>query len=206
MSFATLDDLRSTLGGTPQITPAYSAKMLHPIPVTTEVDRNAFIVKQCAGKRVLDFGASGVLHDQIVKAAALCVGIDRDARDGVLAFDLDDVSQTWIPPTAYRDGLKWDLLVCGELLEHLTNPGYFLTRLHRQYFGVPLILSVPNAFAKGAQQWLAKGLENVNADHVAWYSPHTISVLLERAGYATGGLYWYGGNGPTAEGLLVVAE
>jgi hypothetical protein len=88
----------------------------------------------------------------------------------------------------------------------LGNPLWFLTRLKRQYPGVPLIITVPNAFAAGQPAWLAKGFENVNDDHVAWYSPKTLSVLLTRAGYETGDLYYYHGTGPTAEGLIVVTE
>jgi hypothetical protein len=201
VSYATIDDLRSQLGGAPQITPAYAAKMMHPVPQTKEVDRAKFILLHCKGKRVLEFGASGPLHDLIVKVAAECIGVDRQASAGVLGFDLDDTGQP-LPAVPFTP----ELLVCGEVLEHLTNPGWFLTRLHRKFPGVPLILSVPNAFGKTGSLWIAKGIENINADHVAWYSPKTIANLLERAGYTVGGLYWYEGNGPTANGLVVVTE
>lgn len=210
MSFATLDALRSQLGGkpSPAADPAYVAKMLHPVPVTTTVDRTVFILTHCAGKRVLDVGASGPMHAAIVKAARRCVGIDREAGANVFAFDLDDVTKdlSWLEMTENGRVVQPDIIICGELLEHLSNPGWLLTRLRRQFAGVPVILTVPNAFADAGRRWILKGTENVNADHVAWYSPKTLAVLLQRAGYTVGGLFWYGGTGPTAEGLVVVTE
>ena len=200
MSFATLDDLRSQLSGAPSLSPEYRAKMLHPIPETTTVDREAFIVKHCTGKRVLEFGASGRLHDKIVDAAALVFGVDREDSPGVMGFDLDDVTQDDLPSQDV------DIVICGEVIEHLSNPGHFLARLKRQYAGTPVIITVPNAFAEAGRRWIQKGMENVNKDHVAWYSPQTMRVLLERAGYGVGGLFWYGGSGPTAEGFVVVTE
>lgn len=208
MSYATIDDLRSQLGSGPQVqhSPEYLEKMMHPVPEAKTVDRAAFILEHCKGKRVLEFGASGPMHDAIVKVAKVCHGVDREDGPGVIGFDLDDVSQGRLPVPMYVDAEPWDLIVCGEVIEHLSNPGHFLTRLKRQYAGVPVILTVPNAFAKAGARWIAKGIENVNKDHVAWYSPKTLSVLLERAGFAIGALYWYGGTGPTAEGMVVATE
>jgi hypothetical protein len=209
VSYATIEDLRSQLGGTKTAdpSPAYAEKMLHKLPETKVVDRAEFILSHVTGKRVLEFGASGPMHEAIVKAAALCVGVDREDAPGVIGFDLDDVARD-LPDTTFNEvgGSSLDIIVCGEVLEHLSNPGWFLTRLKRQFAGVPVIITVPNAFAEAGKQWLKKGYENVNKDHVAWYSPKTLSVLLERAGYTCGDLYYYNGTGPTAEGLIVIAE
>jgi methyltransferase family protein len=200
VSYATIDALRAELGGKPKQSPEWVAKMLHPIPPATAVDRVVFLLKHVAGKRVLEFGASGPMHDAIVKAATSVQGVDRADGPGVVGFDLDDVSQTRLP------GETPDIIICGEVLEHLGNPQWFLTRLKRQYAGVPVIITVPNAFAEAGRSYLKQGRECVNGDHVAWYSPTTLSVLLQRAGYSVGGLFWYGGKDPTAEGLIVVTE
>lgn len=202
MSFASLDDLRSQLGGAPQQSPEYIAKMLHALPTAQQVDREAFILKHCTGKRVVEFGASGALHEQIKAVATAYLGVDRRVGDRVVADDLDDVSERELHTPAFEP----EIVICGEVLEHLGNPLWFLTRLHRQFAGVPVIVSVPNAFSVVQQRWIAKGIENVNADHVAWYSPKTLSVLLERAGYHVGALYYYNGSDATAEGLIVCTE
>lgn len=204
MSYATLDDLRSQLGGTsPADDPAYRAKQLHPLPEPKTIERAKFIVQHCTDKRVLEFGASGPLTTQLKDVAREYMGVDRESGERIEAFDLDDVSKQTLPSRA-----MWtpDVIVCGEILEHLSNPGWFLKRLRRQYAGIPLIVTVPNAYSAGSLSWLKQGIENVNRDHVAWYSPKTISTLLQRAGYTVGALFYYNGNGPTAEGLIVCTE
>jgi 2-polyprenyl-3-methyl-5-hydroxy-6-metoxy-1,4-benzoquinol methylase len=205
MTYATIDDLRSSLGKPPQPAddPVYAAKMLHKLPEAKTVDRAVFLLQRVAGKRVLEFGASGPMHEGIVKAAARVDGIDRLDGPNIIGFDLDDVSQTFIPDF---DQVDHDIIVCGEVLEHLSNPGWFLARLHDQFSGTPLIITVPNAFAKAGRGHLAKGIENVNKDHVAWYSPKTLKTLLERHGYTITEFYYYNGDGPDAEGLIAVAE
>ena len=206
LSHATIDDLRARLGTAPKASddPAYRAKMLHKLPEAKTVDRVAFILKHCTGKRVLEFGASGKLHEELRKVSDY-IGVDRAEGDRVLAYDLDDTTYVDLSYVAAAAPAP-EVIVCGEVLEHLGNPLHFLTRLRKQYAGTPTIITVPNAFGAAGAGWLAKGYENVNRDHVAWYSPKTISVLLERAGYSIGQLFYYNGEGPTAEGLIVVTE
>ena len=201
MAFATLDALRESLAQ-PAYTPEYRAKMLHDVPQSTVVDREASIVKHVTGKRVLECGASGELHAQIVAAALAVVGIDRVEAPGVLAFDLDDVTRPELPQCTPLP----DIIVCGEVLEHLANPGYFLQRLKRQYPDVPVILTVPNAFTAAGARFIRAGTENVNRDHVAWYSYRTLSTLLGRFGFTIEAFHWYRGEPFTAEGMLVVAR
>ncbi len=233
MSYASIEDLRSQLGrpeaksDVPRAlnghTPEYAAKMLHPLPNLNVLDRSAFILEAVKGKRVLEFGATGPMHDAVVKAAASVFGVDREDGDGVVGFDLDDVAMSWLPgggndatwveldsvvrePTGWAAGDKYDVVLCGEVIEHLSNPGHFLARLRRQYPGVPVLITVPNAFTSRGRGHLDAGLENVNIDHVAWYSPRTLRTLLERAGYGITNFAWYGGKPPHSEGLIVIAE
>lgn len=224
MSYATLDSLRESLAGaSPTYSPEYKAKQLHDLPKAENVNREKFILKHCADKQVLEFGASGKLHEAIVAVAKLAIGVDLVGSHGpgcvlhengkgetvgtghVHGQDLDDTERV-IRVFPFTEGDKPDVIICGEILEHLGNPLSFLQRLHESYAGVPTIITVPNAYNAGSLKWLAQGIENVNADHVAWYSPKTISVLLTRAGYTVGGLFYYNGQGPTSEGLVVVTE
>jgi 2-polyprenyl-3-methyl-5-hydroxy-6-metoxy-1,4-benzoquinol methylase len=187
------------LGETPR-DPAYVEKMLHPIPAAEVVDREGMLLDLARGKRILEFGASGPTSAKVKAVAASYVGVDRQAADGVLAFDLDDVTQPALP------SVETDGIVCSEILEHLSNPGHFLDRLARQYPGVPLIVTVPNAFTESGRQHALTGVENVNRDHVAWYSDHTLVTLLTRHGYTVTSFCWYRGKPYTAEGLIVLAE
>lgn len=202
-AFATVDALRESLaapaGRAPS--PEYAAKMLHPVPDAPVVDRVRFVLNRVRGRRVLELGASGPLHAAIVREAAYAVGIDRAPAEGVLGFDLDDVGRPDIP----CPDLDPELVVAGEVLEHLSNPGFTLARLRRQFPGVPVLVTVPNAFSAAARRRMAGGVENVNLDHVAWYSWRTLKTLVERAGYEVVEFCWAGPGDPgTAEGLIFV--
>lgn len=201
-TYASIDELRSQLGARSPApsTVAYAEKMLHKIPAAPVVDRAAFILEHCRGKRVLEFGASGPMHDAMVKVAHVVYGVDREDGIGIRGFDLDDVHQEELP---YASA---EVIVCGEIIEHLSNPGWFLARLRRQYPCVPVIITVPNAFSAVAARHIATGTENVNRDHVAWYSYRTMLTLLERHGYTHNVFAWYNGQPHTAEGLIVVTE
>lgn len=204
MTYATIDDLRSQLGSTQRaaVSEAYRQKQLHAVPEAPVVDRAAFILERVKGKRVLEFGASGPMHDAIVKVAFACAGVDRVDGPGVMGFDLDDVQQAGLPPS----DAPVDLIVCGEVLEHLSNPGWFLTRLRRQFPSVPVLISVPNALSAASVKAVQSGTENVNIDHVCWYSYRTLRTLLERVGYSMTLAGWYNGTPRLAEGFIVIAE
>lgn len=213
MSYATLDELRGSLGQTkPAHSAAYAAKMLHDLPAGENVDRTVFLLKKVAGKRVLEFGASGPMSEGIRKAAAEYYGVDRlaDPSRNVQGFDLDDVSMDHLPSWSQTDFVRLDVIVCGEVLEHLANPGHFLQRLktqfvdHEQHAGISIILTVPNAYTAVGRKHLKEGVENVNIDHVAWYSPRTLRTLVERYGYTIREFAYYNGDGPSAEGLIMV--
>lgn len=200
MTYATIDDLRSQLGAPEsKVSPEYAAKMLHAVPDAEVVDRAKFILERCKGQVVLDVGASGPMHEAIVKVAAKVYGIDRQDGDGVVGIDLDDYHAA-LP--VFADVTR---IVCGEVLEHLSNPGWFLKRLRAAY-RCETIITVPNAFAEAGRGQLKRGTEVVNRDHVSWYSYKTLSVLLERHSYVVNGFWWYNGQPYTAEGLIVVTE
>lgn len=187
--------------------PEYREKQLHPVPDVPLVDRVQFLIERCRGKAVLDIGASGPMHAKIVSVAAKCWGIDRVGNGAeVIECNIDN---------PHGDLPRWDddqrlqLVVCGEVIEHLSNPGSFLKRLREKYRGVPVIITVPNAFSDSGRKQMERGVENCNRDHVAWYSPRTIRTLVEREGYAIREFYWYGHEGQRpkfSEGLIVVVE
>lgn len=215
---ATIDELRSQCGS--NHSPQYAAKQLHKVPEFPVVIRETFLLAQCQGKVVLDIGATGKMHAEIVKAAKQCYGITRpdfpSEDPNVKAFDLDDVSKRGIP--------CWpgvEVVVCGEVLEHLSNPGHFLRRLKSWYDKVcerpnldrtppfrtvTKIFTVPNAFSSVGAASLRQGIENVNIDHVSWYSYRTLRTLLERHNYTIREWAWYKGVARFSEGLICVAE
>jgi hypothetical protein len=207
VTFATIDELREGLSGKASaktLDPAWVEKMIHPLPAASSVvNRRAFIFERSAGKVVLDVGATGPMHALLTRAAAKVYGWDREDGPGVTGIDLDAVGEA-LP--VYPDV---ELVVLGEVVEHLSNPGHFLDRLRRAY-PCPTIVTVPNAYCTLGRRRLAQGVEVVNRDHVAWHSPRTLRVLLERAGYTIREHYYYHGKpiepAYEAEGLIAVAE
>jgi hypothetical protein len=199
MPFATIDDLRSQLGETPRHSPEYAEKMLHAVPDATVVDRKAFILERCRGHVVLDIGASGPMHAELVKVAHAVYGIDRQDSAGIVGVDLDDVTAA-LP--VYGDVTR---IVCGEVLEHLANPGWFLKRL-REAYRCETIITVPNAYSIAGRKSIERGVEQVNRDHICWFSWKTMTVLLGRYGYSVKEFHWYNGIPFTAEGLVFVVE
>jgi len=202
--FSTLTALEAELHEMGTLTSEYWEKQVHPVPASRVVDRIGFLVDRCTGKTIVHIGCDGPLDAVLRKAATRCYGIDKTAMDrpDYARVDLDQLAGADTMP-------HWaliDLIVCGEVVEHLSNPGYFLETLKKQY-PVPVVLTVPNAFSLAGQAWLVKrGRENVNKDHVCYYSYTTLKELLRRAGYTLTEHYWYGGKPYVSEGLIVVAK
>lgn len=165
----------------------YEEKMLHPIPDTDVVDRARFILDKCKGKKVLDIGGSGLMATWL-KEVAYTITVDRQDADICIDVEKDDLPQG-----------EYDIILCGEILEHLSNPGIFLDKLHQYYR--PIIITTPNAFGNSRAR---VGIENVNREHVAWYSYHTLKVLIERHGFILHEWHWYNGKPYTAEGLIFI--
>jgi len=177
---------------------------MHRIPDAPVVERELFIVKRCKGKRVVNFGSSsGPLHGLLKRVATGLTGVDK-AGDPDVKIDLDDEHYNLQALPAAQ------VYVCGEILEHLLAPGFFLRRLHwhmqhKGLEGAELIVTVPNAMGFIASPAARQGIENCNKDHVAWYSYRTIKTLLEKTGFEIREFAWYHGKPVFAEGLVVVA-
>ncbi len=80
---------------------------------------------------------------------------------------------------------KFDLIIAGELIEHLSNPGLFLDRA-REYLkeGGRLILTTPNPWDWTRFVRAMLRLPSTPAqDHVCWYDKETIANLLSRYGF-----------------------
>ena len=196
----TLDDLRTELSGYGNRTAEYIQKQIHRVPGAPVVVRETFILERCKGQVVLDIGASGPMHEAIVKIANCVYGIDREESPGVMGLNLDD----YHAKLPYYPAVS--LVVCGEVLEHLSNCGHFLDKLRATYKGIPVIITVPNAFTDTGRRHMEEGISNVNIDHCYWFDWRTLKTLLARSGYDIKELFWYKGRARFAEGLIVVTE
>jgi 2-polyprenyl-3-methyl-5-hydroxy-6-metoxy-1,4-benzoquinol methylase len=172
--------------------------MMHNIPPAEVVNRESFIMERVKGKKVLDIGCNGPLGAAIESAAVAYLGIDKDVENSANKIGID------IDRAKYLPKYEPDLIIAGEVIEHLSNPGHFLDMLHA--YRAPIILTTPNAFCSVGHYWAGRGVENVNAEHVAYYSWHTLKTLVSRHNYAIMEWYWYKGKPNTAEGLIFCLE
>lgn len=165
------------------------------------VQRLHFITEMCTGKKVLHLGCTNspytedsirdnmLLHFELEKTATELFGIDsdREAIDilkshgtkNIYLADLEDLNVLDLNET-------FDVIVAGEMIEHLNNPGLFLKAISR--FMNPetkLLVTTINAYCGMRFVWYGlrgkRGkAESVHPDHVAYYSYSTLKLLLER--------------------------
>ena len=165
------------------------------------VHRVKFIKQACAGKKVLHLGCTDypytekalennmLLHFEIQKVAEQLYGFDFDQkgidileRAGVKNLyraDLEKLDQVPLKET-------FDVIIAGEMIEHLSNPGLFLRGIQRfMHAQTNLVITTINAYS--ALRFFIYGLrgrggknEPVHPDHVAYYSYKTLSLVLER--------------------------
>src|SRR5436190_3290363 len=165
------------------------------------VQRVEFIKKHCTGKRVLHLGCTNwpytgeaiennvLLHFELEKTAGefYCFDYDQQGLD-VLAdagaknlyrADLEKLDDLDLNET-------FDVIVAGEMIEHLNNPGLFLSGIQRfMNAGTQLVITTVNAYS--GLRFAIYGLrgkggtaEPVHPDHVAYYSYSTLKLLVER--------------------------
>ena len=181
-----LDELKAELTNYSKHSAEYHDRMVHSIPDAEVIDRQKFILTECIDKTVLDIGCKGDLHSDIKLIAKRVYGIDHaEVKDDPDFFKVE-LTKEEIP---LLEGIE--VIICGEVLEHLSNPGLFLEELKKKYPNKKKIFSVPNAFGIFHTTWIRKGEENVNNDHVAYYSWKTFTTLVKRYGYEVSGFYWY---------------
>lgn len=165
------------------------------------VQRVEFIKNICKGKKVLHLGCTsfpftsemiengGHLHLQLQDTTRELYGFDYDQEGiDILAekgfgnlykADLEKLEEVELDE-------KFDVIIAGEMIEHLNNPGKFLDGIKRfMNSDSKLVITTVNAYCahRFAFYFLLgrKGLiEPVHPDHVAYYSFSTLSLLINR--------------------------
>lgn len=175
---------------------------------TPTVDRRTYILDACRGRRVLHLGcvdhpflherlASGdLLHAAIDAAAAELWGIDLD-RTGLETLRAAGFTNLYEADIERLESVaitgRFDVIVAGEIVEHLTSPGAFLRQVPRLLApGGRLLVTVPSAQSIRLVANALRRVEVVHPDHKAYFSPHTLTELLESSGLAVVDLrpYW----------------
>ena len=144
--------------------------------------------------------ADMLLHTRLSETARELYGFDFDQEGiDILASqgftNLFRVNLEELP--AVELNKQFDVIIAGEMIEHLNNPGLFLEGIKRfMKPGGRLVLTTINAYA--GMRFFVYGLrgrggvvEPVHPDHVAYYSYATLKLLVERHGFQLSEFMFY---------------
>jgi len=144
-------------------------------------------------RRVLDVGcSSGYLARRLVERGAAVVGIDTDeqaaqeARAVCEQVLVGDVESMELP---FEAG-SFDVILCGDLVEHLRDPLSFLARLRPLLVREGrLVLTTPNIanwamrFGLLAGRWRYTDRGILDRTHTHLFTKKTLEQTLEQAGF-----------------------
>ena len=171
---------------------ALNQRMLDASRRSPVANRNRYLAELAQGRRVLDVGgvehtrqareAGRWLHRHLVDAAAACVGVDVLA-DEVRALQsegydvrLHDITEAALPE-------KFDLVVAGEIVEHLGSPEALLRNARAMLLpGGRLVLTTPNPYMLHRAWRGLRGEFRESADHVTLFGPSHLLELGRRCG------------------------
>jgi hypothetical protein len=176
------------------------------------VQRVDFIKEVCRGKKVLHLGCTNFPYTEEAIANNMLLHFDLQKIAGELyGFDFDqsglDVIERAGATNLFRADLerledlslneKFDVIIAGEMIEHLSNPGLFLRGIQRfMSKETKLVITTINAYC--ALRFLIYGLrgrgganEPVHPDHVGYYSFRTLKLMLERHGLSIHEFHFY---------------
>lgn len=176
-----------------------------PLTVRRPARRNDYVREACRGKSVLDLGAldetayagkrgTGMwLHEVIGGVASRVVGVDSSGlvpeaglqtgpRSVIRRGDITRLG-AWFE--GQDPDYVPDVVVAGEVIEHLPNPLAFLCDLRAidRLRGRRLVLSTPNATACHNVLIALLSRESTHHDHLCILSYKTLHTLMHRAGF-----------------------
>lgn len=87
----------------------------------------------------------------------------------------------------------FDVIVAGELIEHLSNPGRFLDNCRDNISDDGrVILTTPNPRRFHMVLWYLTGRESrANSEHTMWFDHYVLQELAQRSGFRIHGWEWY---------------
>lgn len=167
------------------------------------IDKNDLIVSLCEGKNVLDLGCidhsyqtaldlgDKWLHKQIKDVAENVTGVD------ILLDDINELNKRGFQIVAanvesFNLGKTYDVIVAGDLIEHLSNIGLFLDCIKKHMHEDSIfVVTTPNPFnIEQSMKAIFNGTISVNTEHTVWLNPHVCWELMTRAGLNISGFYW----------------
>lgn len=151
-----------------------------------------FVTDICRGKSVLDLGCvqhdarfannKDWLHKAIKYVASDVIGLDL-YKPGVEALQKQGYNVIYGDAQDFDLEKTFDVIVAGDLIEHLSNFGDFLKScVKHMNHETRLIICTPNPWHWHKVVKAFKGPVPVNEEHTCWLCPQTYSQLAARYG------------------------
>ncbi len=163
------------------------------------VNREQFLLSLSAHRTVLHLGCADFpyteeqissgrwLHNKLCSVASTCTGVDLNLQAITLLKEKHGVHNIIEGNVENLEvlGLKpFDLVVAGEIIEHLNNPGLFLNSVRSVLRADGnLVVTTTNAFCFRRFVRIPFGSESVHPDHTYYYSHTTLKTLASRFGF-----------------------
>ena len=146
------------------------------------------------GKRVLDVGCGRGQIGRILSTQFGCVvtGLEINpefARECV-GYDRVLVGSAEAPAVFDSFSREFDVIICGDVLEHLQQPTVPLQAFHRLLLpGGRLLISVPNVaqirirwmLLRGKWEYTSEGI--MDATHLRWFTLSSLRTLIAECGW-----------------------
>jgi len=171
---------------------------LEKIAIDRPVNRLSYIASLCNRKRVLDIGCYDEtaidskketiywLHGLISEKAESVIGIDSSDlikneiktsdNSKIIKLDLNDIDSNFVKKYPI------DIIVAGELIEHIENVQTFIKSLTSLYSGCKLVLTTPNSTSLTNTILAFINRESNHKDHLHIFSYKTLNTICLRAG------------------------
>lgn len=165
--------------------------------VKKPVERVKYITNICINKNVLDLGcfdetalikenSTNYLFQQISNVSALHIGVDNSKllpAEGItysenvkiLQGDIYDLDLLGLAQ------YNFDIIIAGELIEHLPNTLQFFKNLKRDFAGKRIVCSTPNTTSFSNMVLALFKRESCHIDHYQVYSYKTLNTLCRTA-------------------------
>lgn len=175
---------------------------LHDLPGKIElIDRDNFILDNCRNKKVLHLGCTDgkALKEKIDKNSLLHIKIKDVARDlwgididgvgikkmqdlGISRLILGNIEQ--IDKIRELEGENFDVIIAGEIVEHLDNVGLFLEKIKKLFSkNTVMIVSIPNCYSLQHFLFVFFKKELVHDEHNCSFSFVNLMNLFEKFSY-----------------------
>ncbi|MBP7087935.1 MAG: hypothetical protein KBB01_01410 [Candidatus Omnitrophica bacterium] len=169
------------------------------LKVKQPVSRIDYITQKAKNKKVLDLGSydetalfkNGTKHSlytEISKVATSLLGVDNSTKilgpeiiinpkSRIIKGDVQEISKELF------ENIDFDIIIAGELIEHLPNVLDFFRKIKKLFYGKEFICTTPNAisFSNILLGFLKR--ESTHRDHLQIYSYKVLNTLCLKCGF-----------------------